>query len=216
MSEQAVRQIKRLAAPLLWNILYLFVCSGFDEKYRVYCDMVFYLGLAIYFICIGTANFKKLWDSWKSGGSFWLPVLFTVLGMAAAFGLGMAVSLLFPGTSDGMSVFKLTDAPSLIAFALTTVLLPPIAEEAFYRKEIINFSSKTSLILTSAAGILLYAGEHSLMPLGLLVSSIWAIPMTIAYIKSKNVYIPMTAHFLCNLAVNGMTIIFTAAALLSA
>ncbi len=214
MEKKSKQQIKRLAFPILWNVAYLLINFRFNSTYRIYCDMVFYLVLAVYFICIGTVRFKALWDNWKRGRSFWLPVLFTGLGMAGAFGIGMALSLVFPGVPDGIGVFKVTDVPSIIAFALTTIFLPPIAEEAFYRKEIINFSSRASLILTAAAGILLYASEHSLRPFGLLISSIWAIPMTISYIKSRNIYIPVTAHFICNLAINGMTVVLAAISIL--
>ncbi|MHB8064544.1 MAG: CPBP family intramembrane glutamic endopeptidase [Ruminiclostridium sp.] len=113
-----------------------------------------------------------------------------------------------------MVAFKVVDLPSLLAFALTTIFLPPIAEEAFYRKGIINFDKKDLLILTSIIGTILFASEHSLKPLGLLISSIWSVPFTISYIKTKNVYIPMTAHFICNFIMNGLTVVLFAAIIL--
>jgi membrane protease YdiL (CAAX protease family) len=39
---------------------------------------------------------------------------------------------------------------------------------------------------------------------------IWAVPLSIAYIKTKNIYVVMTAHFIGNLLGNGVDVIFTA------
>ena len=125
--------------------------------------------------------------------------------MIIAFGIGVVLSILLP-FEDGMAAFKVTNLSSLFAFAMTTIILPPIAEELFYRKAMIMFDNKSLLLLTSVIGILLYASVHSLKFLGLLISSIWAIPLTLSYIKYKNIYIPMTAHFICNLLMNGYTV----------
>lgn len=38
---------------------------------------------------------------------------------------------------------------------------------------------------------------------------IWALPLSISYIKTKNVYVPMTAHFIGNLLGNGIDVIMT-------
>ncbi|QSZ28205.1 CPBP family intramembrane metalloprotease [Aceticella autotrophica] len=163
---------------------------------------------------IGSISLKSWLDELKNGRRFWLPVVFNIIGEIIAFGIGMILSAMLPNLDDGLNVFKLTGWISLIAFIITTILLPSIAEESFYRKGIINFNSKTSLIFSSIIGIILYASEHSLKPLGLLISAIWAIPFTITYIRTKNIYIPMTAHFICNFAANGMTAVIMAAKML--
>ena len=97
---------------------------------------------------------------------------------------------------------------------ISTIIFPPIAEEVFYRKAIIKFDTKGILIFTSSVGMILYALEHSLSWLGILETIIIAVPLTISYIKTKNVYIPMTAHFLVNLIGNGTTVILVAIKLL--
>ena len=45
---------------------------------------------------------------------------------------------------------------------------------------------------------------------GILLTMIWAVPLSIAYIKTKNIYVVMTAHFIGSLLGNGFDIIFTA------
>ena len=172
--------------------------------------MIFYLGLTVYFIAIGFINFKDLWNEWKKGKEFWLSVFYTLIALIVAFGIGALTSKLFPNINDGMGVFKVINIPTLLAFTVTTIVLPPIAEEAFYRKGILNFDNNISLLITAIIGTLLYASEHSLKPLGFFIAIIWSVPLTISYIKTKNIYIPITAHFICNLAFNGMTVVIIA------
>lgn len=210
ISEETKKQIKMLTIPIIWYVIFLCISGSFDKMNRVYCDLIFYLGLTVYFITIGDISFKSLWKEWKNGKKFWIPVLFTIIALIVAFGIGTVISALLPNIDDGMGVFRVVDLPSLLAFAITTIFLPAIAEEAFYRKGIINFENSVSLVLTSVIGIFLFASEHSLKPLGLLTAAIWAVPLTISYIKTKNVYISITTHFICNLTVNGMTVVFTA------
>ncbi|MDP4146899.1 MAG: CPBP family intramembrane metalloprotease [Bacillota bacterium] len=210
ISEQIKVQCKDLIIPIIWHVLYLIISSRFDSKHRVYCDFIFYLMLAVYFIVIGSISFKDLWSEWKRGKKFWIPVLVTTISIVAAFAIGSLVSMLFPNVNDGIGVLKVVNVPALVAFALTTIILPPIAEEAFYRKAIISFDNNISLLVTTVIGTLLYASEHSLKPLGFLIAVIWALPFTISYIKTKNIYISMTAHFICNLAFNGITVIVVA------
>ena len=205
--EKPKMQIKYLIMPITWHLIYLFFSDMFSPKLRVYCDFIFYLGLAVYFTVIGLISFKDLWSEWKKGKEFWLPVLYTSISIIVAFGIGSLISILFPNIDDGMGVFKVVNVPTLLAFALTTIVLPPIAEEAFYRKGILNFDNNISLLITTVIGTLLYASEHSLKPLGFLIAIIWSVPFTISYIKTRNIYISMTAHFICNLAFNGMTVI---------
>jgi uncharacterized protein len=205
--EEIKIQIKYLIIPIIWQLIYLIFSGSFDSVHRIYCDLIFYLGISVYFISIGFINLKNLWLEWKKGKEFWFPVLYTLMGTIIAFGIGSLISVLLPNINDGMGVFKVVNLPTLLAFAVTTIVLPPIAEEAFYRKGIINFNNSISLLLTTVIGTLLYASEHSLKTLGLLIATIWAMPFTISYIKTKNIYLPMTAHFICNLIFNGATVV---------
>ena len=79
----------------------------------------------------------------------------------------------------------------------------------------ISFENKAVLIITSLLGMFLYAFEHSLAVWGILLTMIWALPLSISYIKTKNVYVPMTAHFIGNLFGNGIDVVFTVIAMFS-
>jgi membrane protease YdiL (CAAX protease family) len=188
-------------------MLFLIIADSFDRNLRVYAGLVFFLGLAVYFFVQSDWRFSEWKNELKQGKKFWLPVLFTALGMGAMFGLSTSIAMLFPNTDSGMSVYSVNNWSTLIAFAFTTIILPPIAEEVFYRKSIIAFNSKTVTIISSIVSVFLFAGVHSLLPFGFLQACLWGVPFTIAYVKTKNVYVCMTAHFFCNFVVNGMTVI---------
>lgn len=196
----------KILPALVWQTLYLVVSNLFDPNTRVYCDLAFYLGIAVYFYVWREWRFSQWGHFIKKGKAFWLPVLFTALGMAAMYGVSIGVAMLLPNANDGMGVFRINSWATLLAFAMVTMVLPPLAEEAFYRKAITAFDTKSILLITAAASVVLYASEHSLMPLGFFQACLWGIPLSIAYIKTKNIYICMTAHFLCNFVVNGMTV----------
>jgi membrane protease YdiL (CAAX protease family) len=200
----------KIIPVIVWHILYLVFCNLFDKYTRVYFDLAFYLGIACYFFILRDWRFSEWKNALKIGKKIWIPVLFTILGMASMFGLGFIITMIFSNINNGMSVFSVNNWSTLIAFIFVTIFLPPISEEVFYRKAIIAFDSKIVLIITTIVSTFLFSSEHSLIPIGFFQASLWAIPLSIAYIKTKNIYVCMTAHFLCNFVINGMTVIITA------
>ncbi|MCE3019726.1 hypothetical protein LW893_02050 [Parvimonas micra] len=38
---------------------------------------------------------------------------------------------------------------------------------------------------------------------GIFLCMIWALPFSVSYIKIRNIYVPMTAHLICNIIING-------------
>lgn len=105
---------------------------------------------------------------------------------------------------------------TLIVFSLSTIIFPPIVEEMFFRKNMISFENKGVLIFTTILSMLMYALEHSLAPWGIFLTMIWALPLSISYIKTKNIYVPVTAHFIGNLLGNGIDVVFIAIAMILA
>ena len=61
--------------------------------------------------------------------------------------------------------------------------------------------------MTTLFSMFLYALEHAFTIWGISLCMIWALPLSISYIKTKNIYVTMTAHFISNILVNGITII---------
>lgn len=73
----------------------------------------------------------------------------------------------------------------------------------------ISFNNKGILAVTTLISMFLYALEHSLTIWGILLTMIWALPLSVSYIKTKNIFVPMTAHFIDNLLGNGIDVVMT-------
>ena len=171
--------------------------------------------LAIFFWYRNDFSLKEWLYNLKSGKEFWKQVVLTAVGFIGAFIITMVLESIFADLNTGMIGLRRNSWISLILFAISTIVLPPIVEEIFFRKNMISFENKAVLIITSLLGMFLYAFEHSLAVWGILLTMIWALPLSISYIKTKNVYVPMTAHFIGNLFGNGIDVVFTVIAMFS-
>jgi len=195
--------------PIIIEVIFILSCFIVPREYFIYTNFCFYMILAIYFWYTKDFSLKKWLYNLKSGKKFWKHVILTALGFIGAFIITMVLESLFSDFNTGMIGLRRNLWITLIIFAISTVLLPPIVEETFFRKNMISFENKVILIITTLFGILMYAFEHSLAVWGIFLTMIWVVPLSISYIKTKNVYVPMTAHFIGNLFGNGIDIIFT-------
>ena len=143
-----------------------------------------------------------------AGKKFWISVIFTVSAMALSFVITSIIGILLPNINDGMGLLKVHNKFELLIFAMSTIILPPLAEELFYRKSLIRFEHKRQMPILVIISGLLFALEHSLAPFGILVVFIWSIPLMVSYIKTKNVYVVIVAHFICNFVMNGLEVIY--------
>ena len=116
---------------------------------------------------------------------------------------------MFPYFSTGMINLKTDNWLNLILFGASTIVLPPIVEEVFYRKNLTSFKNGKILILTSMFSMFAYALEHTFTIWGVFLCMIWALPLSISYIKTQNIYVTMTAHFICNFVINGIAVVKT-------
>ncbi|MGI5989403.1 MAG: CPBP family intramembrane glutamic endopeptidase [Lachnospiraceae bacterium] len=199
---------KRNIPPILIEVVFVVSCFIVPESFYLYTNFVFYLLLLIYFIIRRDFSFHEWGKNLKSGKKFWKAAFFTILGMAAAFACSALLEAMFPDLPDGMINLKQDGWLAILIFAVSTIILPPLAEELFYRQSMISFRSRPILIASVIASMFLYALEHSLEPWGIFLTMLWALPLSISYIKTKNVYVAMTAHFLINLVGNGTDVVF--------
>ena len=202
--------IKGLSVPILWEALFIISCVVLPKEYYIYTNFLFYFGIILFFIQKGSFSLNELKTNIVAGKKFWLPVALTILGLILAFAISYLPEIFFPNLNEGTIGLKRDTWLTLILFSISTIIFPPLAEELFYRKAIINFQSKKILFITTIISMILYALEHSLSWYGILMTMIWAIPFSISYIRTKNIYIPMTAHFIVNLIGNGSSVIITA------
>ena len=197
---------------IVWFIIFIFmvpfVSPAWSTMTNVYSDLIFYLGFTV--IVFGQDRTILMSGSWRSlkKGRTWFAVLLTILGLGFAYGAASLLISLFPHANVGWAKLSVHDWVGLLAFGLSTIILPPIAEELFFRRSIIVLNgSKRILILTTLISVILFGFEHSLYPLGFLEGAFIGIAFAIPYILTRNIMVTILAHFLTNLLMNGESII---------
>lgn len=208
------KYIQKNLCPIIIELIFIISCFIVPQDYHIYTNFLFYLALAVYFILQKEFSFSEWKKNILGGRKFWIPVFITAAGFIAAFVVTTLLESAFPGLDDGMIGLRSNTWFKLLIFTMSTIILPPVVEELFYRKSLIALGSKKIVILTAFIGMFLFALEHALSIWGILLVMVWAVPLSISYIKTQNVYIPMTAHFIVNLAGNGTSVILMAIALL--
>lgn len=204
-----LKYVKANLIPLIIEILFIISYYIFPKDDFVYVNAFFYVLLFVYFLISKDLNLKEWFLSFKSGRKYWIQVLLTFLGFMLAFILTTILEGVFPGLETGTINLRRDTWLTLGVFAISTILFPAITEETFYRKNLILFDSKKTVIVTTILSMFLYACEHSLAPWGIFLTMIWALPLSLSYIKTRNIYVVMTAHFLGNLLGNGVDVILT-------
>lgn len=195
--------------PIAIQLCFLFAVACLPKETYVYSNFLFYLGLFSY--CAVAVGFSLSdWLQSLKQLLAWKYVAFTGFAVVAVVSITSSLEALIPQGLMGMIMLPTHSPLELCLFACSTMLLAPIAEELFYHKSLILQGSSKALIATSVFSCVLYALNHALMPIGILLVSSWAIPFVISYVKTKNIYVPMTAHILLNLIINGITVIATA------
>lgn len=192
--------------PLLIQGAFLLAVVFLPRETYVYSNFLFYLGLFGY--CILTVEFSprkwlyslKQLDTWKHVG-------LTAFALVVVVGITSIIENVIPEHWLGMIRLPTDSSLELCLFACSTIFLAPIAEELFYRKSFLIQNSKAFLVITSFVSCVLYALNHAIKPVGIFFVFWWAIPFVFSYVKTENIYVPMTAHFLLNLIVNGATVI---------
>lgn len=208
------KYIKSNRFPIFVEVIFITSCFIVPKEYYIYTNFFFYLVLAVFFGVKKEFSLKEWLRNLKSGKKFWEQVFVTSIGFIGAFIITMVLEGIFSNLNTGMIGLKRDSWITLIIFSISTIILPPVVEETFFRKKLISFETKGILFLTIILSMLMYALEHSLAIWGIFLTMIWALPLSISYIKTKNVYVPMTAHFIGNILGNGIDVVFTIIALL--
>lgn len=203
------KYIKLNAIPIIIEIIFIISCFIIPKSYFIYTNFLFYLSLLIYFVIKKDFSIREWINNIKSGKKFWKQVIITAILLIAAFALTIILENVFSDFNTGMIGLKRDNWLKLTIFAVSTILLPAITEETFYRKNMISFNNKGILAVTTFISMFLYSFEHSLTIWGILLTMIWALPLSLSYIKTKNIFVPMTAHFIGNILGNGIDVVMT-------
>ena len=203
------KYIRTNAIPFVIELIFIVSCFLIPKEYFIYSNFLFYFLLLLYFFVRKDFLIKEWIDNIKSGKRFWKQVIITAIFFVLGFIITVVLENMFPNYDTGAIALQRNSWLKLVLFSISTILFPAITEETFYRKNMISFSGKGILILTTLLSMFLYAFEHSLKIWGIFLTMIWALPLSVSYIKTKNVYVPMTAHFIGNLLGNGIDVVMT-------
>ena len=189
--------IREYAFPILWELLFIILYIVLPDTVKTLgLFMVFYLGICIYYY--KDFSFHRYFKNFNKPGKFWLPIILSlIMVIVLDFARSKLVEkgIIMYG-ADIYSMTRRNNPLSEAMFGITTILLMPIAEELFFRKAIIRFDSNKTTIITVILGLVLCGFSHSYMPMGLLMTIVFAVPYALSYVYTKNVYVPMTAHIL--------------------
>lgn len=209
-----IKYIKLNIIPIIIEVLFIASCFIIPKEYYIYTNFLFYLFLLIYFGVKKDFSIKEWSNNIKSGEKFWKQVGITILFFILAFGITLVLENTFSNLDTGMIGLKRDSWLKLILFTISTIIFPAMVEETFFRKNMISFKNKKVLIITTMLSMFLYALEHSVSIWGIILTMLWALPLSISYIKTKNIYVPMTAHFIGNLLGNGIDVVITISSML--
>lgn len=209
------KYIKANFIPVFIELLFVLSCFIVEKQFYIYTNFCFYLVLVIFFYIRKDYSFKDWFSEIKSGKTFWKHVVITIIFFCLSFIFTTILENIVPNFDKGMIVLRADNWVKSFLLALSTIFFPPIVEETFYRKNLISFKNNKTLVITTLLAMFLYALEHSLACWGIFLCMIWALPLSISYIKTKNVHVTMTAHFICNLVINGITLVKVCKFLLS-
>ena len=197
---------KRNLLPFLLEAAFILTCFYLPARYIIYTAFAFYASLLAFFLITKSFSFKSWFITLKEGLYFWREVCVTAMLFCAAFAITEGMENLFPSLITGEIEYPLHSPLEIIIFAVTSIILMPITEECYFRQGLISGESKKMLLLTSVVSMILYAICHAFAPWGIFLCILWAIPLTWAYLKTRNIYIVTTAHFIINIIGNLPTI----------
>lgn len=204
--------LTKLLPPFLAEMALLIVYYTIP-KHTLPAMLLFYLFVIFWFRkLLGGAELRR---SLADLRGFWLPTALASLGLAAAAGLKTLLSRLLSGvTSEGVTaVWTENDVPGMLLYALVTILLAPVAQELFFRGAMIRTGKKerSFMILDALVGMILCAALQVHSPLGVLEMMLIQLPCVIVYMRTRNIYIPVTVNFLWCLSQNLMYVVYSLA-----
>ena len=205
--------LNRLYIPFLWELLFV-IATVLFPKQTFHLFFVFYLGLLYYFYYFYKQfSFRKLYKNLKRPVTFWLPVILTFIGLYLMNYIRLYV---LPGIiptyrDKTVSIIVDGDLFPTFMYAVMMILVKPVAEELFFRKAIIRFGSKKRVFAFTMLSLFLCALSRAHGVVGILEWMLMALPVTIAYLATRNIYISVMAHVLFEFYDNIYSVVYTVA-----
>ena len=188
--------MKRLYIPLAWELLFIIATIRLPKQ-AFHLFFVFYFGLLVYFYYFHKQfSFRKFARNLTRIRRFWLPVVLTFLGLMLCNDIkNNLIQPYFSTVRDGtVSIITKNDILPTFFYAIMMIIMKPVAEELFFRKAIISFGSRKRVFALTIVSLVLCAVSRAHGFLGVAEWMLMAIPVTIAYVATRNIYISVMAH----------------------
>ena len=189
--------MKRLIFPLVLEAVFVAACLLLPNK-TLYLYFLFYAALIIYFA--KDFSFHAQVERFKDVKGFWMPVFFTAVALVLCQTVITKVIMRFVFVPDGRIGIWMPDSyAGVILFGFTTIFMGPLAEALFFRKALVRLPGDKDVTIAVALGsviisLLLCSLSHATGWLGILEAALLVLPLTVSYLKTRNIYIPMLVH----------------------
>ena len=203
--------MNRLYIPFLWELLFIVATIHFPKQ-TLMLFFVFYMGILYYFYFFYKQfSFRKLYKNFGRVVTFWIPVALTFFGLFLADYIKTnLIPTWFPMTRDGtVQIIYHNELFPTFVYAIMMIIIKPVAEELFYRKALIRFGSKKKVFAFTVLSLLLCALSRAHGLLGIAEWMLMALPVTIAYLATRNIYISLMAHVLWEFYDNIYSVVYT-------
>ncbi len=202
--------LNRLYIPFIWELLFVFATILFPKQ-TLTLFFVFYLGLIYYFYYFYKQfSFRKLKKNLTRVLTFWIPVALTFFGLYIANFIRISVipEFIESGKDGTVQIIYHNELLPTLLYAVMMIILKPVAEELFFRKAIIRFGSKKKVLAFSVLSLLLCALSRAHGFWGIIEWMLMALPVTIVYVATRNIYISLMAHVLFEFYDNIYSVIY--------
>lgn len=202
-----------LYIPFIWELLFVLATIHFP-KLTLYLFFTFYVGILYYFYYQHKQfSFRKLYKNLGRVVTFWIPVALTFGGLYLANYIRvLIVNSSFIDMKDGfVNINVHNDLFPTLMYAVMMIILKPVAEELFFRKALIKFGSKKKVFAFTMLSLVLCALTRAHGLLGIAEWMLMALPVTIAYVATRNIYISLMAHVLFEFYDNIYSVVYALA-----
>jgi hypothetical protein len=148
---------------------------------------------------------------------FWIPVAITFGGLLICNYIKTnLIQANYPLIKDGyVNIYMHNNIVSTIFYAIMMMVMKPVAEELFFRKALIKFGSKKRVLALTIISLLLCAITRAHGLLGIAEWVLMALPVTIAYLVTRNIYVSVMAHVAFEFYDNIYSVVYAIARILN-
>ena len=190
---------KRLFIPLLLELCFVILVRMVSLETRLYLYFVFYALVVLFFReALSPKRFRE--GLRCSGRDRRITIVAAVVMFLVFFFHERITAFLFLHISrtPGLVSVKTSTLPEYVLYAVTMIILMPLAEGMFFREALVSFENRQMTAVTTVFGLLLAVLLYATAPVGVVSLLIPLLPVTVCFLLTKNVYLSIIAHlFYC-------------------